>query len=693
MRKRKILSCLLVFSLSAGLLSACGSSKNATSEATTESVAVERTGPDAKWLNSNIVDYITEDTPANIKDDFALAVNKDYTVNTKIEAGRVRASTLNSVNDKVQVQLIDLFESTLEGHDSDLVKTAAETYGQWADRDKQGVEPIMSYVNDINSLESLEDINTFISDPNRNYEAFGMPMFSVEPSYDNPEDYSVFLYWVEMQSNYKDYYGEDSDIGQRELNYHKLADIYMLKRVGYSEEEAENIYQEALSFEKKMAENLYTYDEMNLADFASRTNNSYNEKELEELCKNYPIDQFLSGWGFDGSNEYNAYAPDFLAAMSELWTEENVPEIKSYLLNMFLHANIKNIDSEAYDYYIEITTDYNGTDASMTDEEKTFDYVKNSMEHVLDNVYIETYGDKEIKEDILGMCNDVISYYRTMLETQDWLSEETRQEAIKKLDNLVVFSCYPDELYDTDMYNISAGSNVVEMTNQLKNALAEENRRKVNTKVDRNKWTGYPSYTVNASYNPQTNSITIYNGILGDGVYQKDWSYEQRLAAIGVIIGHEISHAFDSEGSQFDEVGAMRNWWTEEDSKEYENRVSKLIAYYDAMTPDVVNQPYSGEQVKGEALADMTGMKAILGILEKEKNVDYEVFFKQYANLWATVTTKEMETYYFFQSDVHPLAYLRINCTVQQFDEFLDTFDVQEGDGMYLAPEDRVLVW
>ncbi len=646
MKKRKLLSCLLVFSLSVGLLAACGSSDMAEIETQTETTietiagntSAERTGIDAKWLNSNIVNYITEDTPASLQDDFALAVNKDYCINTQIKAGRSSNGTLYAISDEVEKQLIDLFETDLVGHDADIIRTAAETFGNWDMRNELGVEPIMPYVEDILSLESIEDINTFVSDPERNYKGFGIPMFDIKASYDDAENNAVYLYWLYMQADCKDYYEEDSDVGKRQLNYHKSADIYMLQRIGYSEDEAEEIYQQALSFEKKMAENLYTYEETTLTDYFSRTNNSFTETQLDELSGNYPLTQFLNGWELDGSNEYIVYAPAFIEAMSDLWTEENVSEIRSYILNMYLHENIKNIDREAYDFHTDISSDYEGTDVSMPDEEITLEYIENTMENVLDNVYIQTYGDEEVKEDILDMCDQVISYYRTMLESQEWLSEETREEAIKKLDNIVVFSCYPETLFDTVMYNIEDGSNVVEMDKQLSNGNIEEIRQMINTKVDRSEWKGYPSYEVNATYDPQLNAITINNGILGEGVYQKEWSDEQKLAGIGTVIGHEISHAFDSNGSQFDEVGAMRNWWTEED-------------------------------------------------------VDYESFFEQYAKLWAMVTTKEVETYYLFKIEEHPLAYLRINCTVQQFDEFLETYDIQPGDGMYLAPEDRVLIW
>ena len=174
-------------------------------------------------------------------------------------------------------------------------------------------------------------------------------------------------------------------------------------------------------------------------------------------------------------------------------------------------------------------------------------------------------------------------------------------------------------------------------------------------------------------------------------MYNEDMRYEQMLGGIGTIIGHEISHAFDIDGAQFDKDGAIANWWTDEDYAAFQSRAAKLAAWYDGFIP-AEGITYSGKQVQSEAIADMGGMKCMLAIAAQREDFDYDAFFRQYATVW------RMQGLYpylvtLIAKDTHPMRYMRINATLAQFDEFVDFYGVQPGDGMYIAPEDRVAVW
>ena len=161
-------------------------------------------------------------------------------------------------------------------------------------------------------------------------------------------------------------------------------------------------------------------------------------------------------------------------------------------------------------------------------------------------------------------------------------------------------------------------------------------------------------------------------------------------AKLGTVIGHEISHAFDPTGAQFDKDGNFANWWTEEDNKVFMERTEKMAAYFNAMHP-WEGQNFFGQIMTGEACADMAGLKCMLLIAAEKENFDYDAFFRAYADLWLTKDT--LQRAYTRIYDTHPMSYLRINATLQQYDEFLNFYDIKEGDGMYLAPEDRVAIW
>ena len=173
-------------------------------------------------------------------------------------------------------------------------------------------------------------------------------------------------------------------------------------------------------------------------------------------------------------------------------------------------------------------------------------------------------------------------------------------------------------------------------------------------------------------------------------MYRSDMSDEELLAKLGWVIGHEISHAFDSSGAQFDKDGNMADWWTEKDYAAFLARNEKMVAYYNNMHP-WAGQDFHGSIMTGEACADMAGMKVVLRIASKIKGFDYDKLFRSFTDVWLVKQT--IQSSYAQINDPHPMGYLRINCTLQQFDDFLNFYGIKQGDGMYLAPEDRVTIW
>ena len=197
---------------------------------------------------------------------------------------------------------------------------------------------------------------------------------------------------------------------------------------------------------------------------------------------------------------------------------------------------------------------------------------------------------------------------------------------------------------------------------------------------------------VNSFYYPNTNEIYIIGGILGGDFYDVNRSIEENMGGIGAVIGHELSHAFDTRGAQYDKDGNVANWWSDEDYSTFQKRADKLIDYMSNMTVDESGKNYNGAMVQTETIADMAGVKCMLGLASKIDGFDYDKFFKSYARLWKSQSTKERVDM-LTAVDVHALNYLRTNAVLQQYDEFLDTYGIKEGDGMYLAPKDRVAVW
>ena len=310
-------------------------------------------------------------------------------------------------------------------------------------------------------------------------------------------------------------------------------------------------------------------------------------------------------------------------------------------------------------------------------------------------MYADTYVSEKTKAEVTDIAEEVIAVYKRRLENNEWLTEETRKKAIEKLDNMKLQVAYPDDwsLYDysgLEFKSTEDGGSLIENYKALDIYSVKMDARQAVLPVDKERWVA-PPQTVNAGYYPAGNSILMFAGYLGGEVYEPEAPIEKKMAAIGCVIGHEISHGFDNNGNQYDKDGNQVNWWTEEDKTAFDERVSEVSAYF-SQFETLPGLYVNGELVRAEAVADLGGMSCMLEIAKGIEDFDYEMFFEAYANGWKMACTEEsLENA--VRTDEHPLNNLRVNAIVQQFEEFYDTYDVKEGDGMYLAPEKRLAVW
>ena len=316
--------------------------------------------------------------------------------------------------------------------------------------------------------------------------------------------------------------------------------------------------------------------------------------------------------------------------------------------------------------------------------------MERGLEWPVARLYTEKYLKQEDKDRISAMVDDILADYHGILEDADFLSEETKAKAVEKLEAIQKYILYPDDWSKYSCEELSfatkeEGGNYWDALEAIGRFRIAKSVKEYSEPVDKAKWIETP-HTVNCFYSPQTNGIYIMGAFARGGFYNSEMSDEELYGAIGTAIGHEISHAFDSKGAQFDKTGDMRSWWTEEDYAKFLERNKKMVDFYNAMHP-WEGQDFYGSIMTGEACADMAGVKVMLKIAEEHPDFDYDKFFRTFANNWLTKDT--LQRAYVRINDTHPMCYLRINATLQQYDEFLDYYGITEGDGMYLAPEDR----
>ncbi|MBQ7562562.1 MAG: M13 family metallopeptidase [Lachnospiraceae bacterium] len=580
-------------------------------------------------------------------------------------------------------------------HDASLIQGVYELFLDWDKRNELGVTPFEPMVAKLLSIGTLEELTEYLlSEDNYYWGAFPAFVYLGKDAADSS------LYNVEISSTplltYGDAaeYEEETQNGRRSREYVDALFTYMAGRFGIGEKEAEKYLKDAFSFEKQIASAEKTVLEQHDPAALKESINPVTMEDIREVSSNFPLAEYMERYGYAESKLINLNEPKWLPALNNLYTEEHLEELKAYILKGTLTGLSAYTDEEAYRKQDELANKASGIEESAPDEEVAYNLVKSIFPDSFSRLYIDLYLSPEIKEEITKLCEDAVDTYREMLSETEWLSEETRKKAINKLDHLTIHAVYPEKWEDDSMYEITGkadGGTYLKAIEDISRSSVEQMRLKINGTVDKEIWE-INILDTNAYYNPTNNSVNIIPGFFCDVTYRSDMSTEEKYGALGSVIGHEISHAFDTNGAQYDENGNVSDWWTKEDYDAFMERAGKLVDYYDQVVAFDDGTPYSGQMVQTEAIADMAGLKCMLKMAEKIEGFDYDKFFQANARLWSRVDTMETAEA-IAMSDSHPLHYLRANVTAQQFEELIETYDLQPGDGMYLAPEDRIAVW
>ena len=648
------------------------------------------------WINSDVEGNVGLLTNARVKDDFHLAVNKQWLLLTKVPHGGVEASAFAEQSSLVMERKMDLMlDDTLTGPDAALVRTLYELTMDWDKRNALGVEPLRPYVEDIESIQTLDHLADYLV-TDRNVFELDPSSYDVITDLTNPDWYVAILQPVPLILGDSAEYTARTDYGDMLYEIASRSTVLILKKLGYTEEAARAVFDGAMAFDEMLAPYIRPYADYYASDYLQSILHYYSREEFSDLCGDYPIMGILDLTATGQSETFLVTEPEFFRAVGEMYTEENVPLFRNWLLYFLVNYAGRMLDRDTYDALETIEAEVFGVDGLPGDIDIAYRTLITYLPVPMDNLYIQHYCTAEEKQDILNIADEVIGHYRTMLLNETWLSPQTQEKAVEKLEKLNINAVYPDELGDWSSVRLKSkeeGGTLLEALITLYHFMTDQICGRVNQPVNRGTWNqmNTPTSEANASYQITENTMTILAGILGGVFYDPDMTYEEKLGGIGMVIAHEISHAFDDDGANYDAEGRLNNWWEPEDYAAFRARAAKLVAYYDGYEP-YPGGVYNGAQVQSEAIADMTSMKCMLDIAATREGFDYNAFFRQYATVWRTKMLRSALTIT-LATDSHPLGCLRTNVTVQQFDEFYQTYNIQPGDGMYLAPEDRIAVW
>ena len=633
-----------------------------------------------------------------LNDDFYDAVNSDWIKNAKIEDGKSTASTFDDVENKVTEQIKDIIDNLLINKDAykensdekKIINIYNNTLNIEA-RNREGIKPVKENLDEIKSIGTIDDITKLWKDKRILNSTI---KFSVEKDIKDVKTNILYISPTALSLGDSDEYTNPTENSKKER---KLTEDYynkILMLSGYTQQESQKKVDDMFKFEEMVAPYIKGKKEKattkNLID---EQYNVYTVAELNNLAPNLNLPEIMNYMGIDKANKIILEDPEWLKAFNKLYNQENLPLIKNYIeiVNLLYASNYLSEDFENANK--EYASNMLGITGNVSKEEEAVDNVNSMMGMAIGRLYSEKYVPEKTKKDVESITKDIIAVYKKRIDNLDWMSSQTKKNAIDKLDKLKIKIAYPDSWNDyskLDIKSYEEGGSLFQNAMTLRIFERDKMFNKINKLVDKDEDQFKPQ-TVNAFYSATENSIIIPGGIIQGHFYDVNAPKEVNLGGIGVIIGHEISHAFDNTGAQYDSDGNLNNWWTEEDYKEFMQKTQKVANFYSQIEA-MPGEKLDGNLTVGENIADIGGVSCLLDILGEMNNANYKAFFESYAVTWRQITTKEYATYALI-IDVHSPNKVRVNAVLPQFQKFYDTYGITEKDGMYVKPGDRIGIW
>ncbi|OUO38088.1 peptidase M13 [Muribaculum sp. An289] len=559
-----------------------------------------------------------------------------------------------------------------------------------------GMAPIASYLQRIDAVTDNTGLQQLVAVMMR--EAFD-PYFFVFASVDekNSTKNLLQIYQSGLTLGNRDYYLSD-DENNRNIREKYVGHIgRMFSLAGFDEESAKKASESVMRVETALAG--AHFDNLTLRD----PYRNYHKMPYQEFVSRFPgmdWDSFMSVLGADNVDTLNVSQLEPLAKAVELITEGNIDDQKNYLKWKVIDAAAPYLSdafvAENFEFYGKVISGQKEIKPRWKRAVATVDGV---LGEEVGRMYVEKYFPPRAKERMITLIDNLKKSLGERISALEWMSDSTKEKALEKLSTFYVKVGYPDKWRDysaLEIKNDSYFANIVRASVFEYDYLIS----KAGKPVDRTEWHMTPQ-TVNAYYNPTTNEICFPAGILQYPFFDMDADDAFNYGAIGVVIGHEMTHGFDDQGRLYDKNGNLADWWSQSDADNFKARAQVLVDWFDAI--EVLPGLYAnGSLTLGENIADFGGIQVAFQAFRnatasaplpvKDGFTPEQRFFIAYANLWAT-NIRDEQIRYLTQMDVHSLGEWRVNAILPHVQAWYDAFGIVPEDGMYLAPENRASIW
>ena len=685
---RKTVKTALLFS-SAALIVACGGNNKKSENAMTDKNA-------DKGLS-----LAEMDTTVRPQDDFYNYVNGTWAKTAKIPADKPTWGSFHILREKTDENCLLILDNLLkenfaQGTEGQKIKDLYESFIDWKKRDAEGLKPIEGLLTKIDNIKTLADLQKYLEE--------------VTPEGENPIcAWGVYADMKDSNMNTvylgnfsigmgRDYYQKDNKENTEALQ--KYQDYVMAIFKVLKDDKAAEKAKQMVDFERSVAKLMLTNEE------DRNPNLSYNPQtmaELSKLVKNINLPQLLKNVGVNTDkvvvSEIRLYKQ-----YDKFINEKNLPLIKDYLKYQLVADNASNLTKEldelSFNFY---SKELQGQQEQRPMNKRALSVINGILGEAFGKLYVEKYFPPKAKEEMVTLVDYLKKSFAQHIKDVTWMSDATKEKALAKLNKFTVKVGYPDKWEDYSKLTIEPAAKTVYFANlqRVSEWAYQKSLEKVGKPVDKTKW-GMSPQTVNAYYNPLYNEIVFPAAILQPPFFNFEADPAVNFGGIGAVIGHEMTHGFDDSGAEFDGDGNLKNWWTPEDKKNFENATKALAKQYDQYEP-VKGVFVNGTFTSGENIADLGGVNIAFDALQmylKDKgNVDKisnftqdQRFFISWGTVWRTLSTDKYLTNQ-VKTDPHSPGYFRSFGPLVNVDAWYKAFDVKEGDKLYKKPEDRVKIW
>jgi len=639
------------------------------------------------------------DTKVDPGEDFDSYANGGWKKLNPLPADRARYGSFEKLAELAEKQLNELVEETAKtkntkGSVADKIATVFNEGMDTAKIESNGIKPLLPYFKEIEAIQTMDDVQKEIT----KLHGYGLsPLFGFYGATDAKNSAMVIGQLVQsgMGMPDRDYYLTD-DSRSKDLREKYSGYIgRMFKMLGDNETSSAQSAQKILTFETRLAK--AAMSRLERRD-PVKTYNKTTTQGLIDISPAFDWRGYFKSTGVGDPGEINMNQPNFLREISVLLKEVPVEDWKIYLkwnlINGLAPYLPDNFVNASFDFYGKAMT---GTEQIRPRWKRVIEVTSESLSEALGQLYVAKYFPPDAKERMIKLVENLRTSLGERIKNLDWMAPETKAKALEKLNAINVKIGYPDKWRDYSKLDIKDDAYVLNIirSNQFE---ISYNLNKINKPVDKGEWFMSPQ-TVNAYYSPDMNEIVFPAAILQPPFFFMHGDDAVNYGAIGVVIGHEMTHGFDDEGRKFDKVGNLTDWWTPEDSKRFDEKTKILADQYSSFVViDTVHA--NGKLSLGENIADLGGLnisyQAFKSANKETGKIDGftpdQRFFLAYAHVWAS-NIRDKEILRRTKEDVHSLGRFRVIGPLRNLPQFYAAFNVKPGEGMYLEEAKRAKIW